>query len=301
MGTDRHAHAKPKQRAKPYDKSIPKKGRVFFLTYLPILFSALLFVPATTLADTILLKSDLWCPYNCAPDAQLPGYAIEMAATILEKAGHKLRYEVAPWSRALRLVKDGDISAVIGVTKNEAPELIFPDQEIGISVIHFFKRKGDPWKYSGVGSLRDVYVGIMADYEYGAELDAYFKKNKGTTRVQAIKSSTPLLLNIKKLLEGRIDVVPEDKAAFNEMTRSMGVSDRVEDAGMDPITSKAALDESLVYIAFTPKNPRSREYARCISEGIELMRTTGELNRILAKYHLKDWREEYEDLIKTYR
>jgi len=71
--------------------------------------------------------------------------------------------------------------------------------------------------------------------------------------------------------------------------------------GMGPIASKAAIDESLVYITFTPRNPGSREYARLIREGIKLMRTTGELNRILARHHLKDWREEYKDVMETYR
>lgn len=272
-----------------------------FPKYFLIILSVLLLLPARTFADTILLKSDVWCPYNCAPDAKLTGYAVEIAERILEKAGHTLKYETAPWSRALKLVKDGDISAIIGVTRNEAPELIFPEQEIGISVIHFFKRKGYPWNFAGTESLRDVNVGIMADYEYGAELDAYFEKNKGTNRVQVIKSNTPLVLNIKKLLGERIDVVPEDKAAFIETANSMGVLDRIEDAGVDPITSKAALDESFVYIAFSPKHPKSMEYARLISEGIAQMRASGELSKILAKYKLRDWREEYKDAIKKYQ
>ncbi len=269
--------------------------------YLLMILSVLLLLPSVPFADTILLKSDVWCPYNCAPDAKLPGYAVEIAERILEKAGHTLKYETAPWSRALKLVKDGDTSAIIGVTKNEAPELIFPEQEIGISVIHFFKRKECPWNYRGIESLRGVNVGIMADYEYGAELDAYFEKNKGTNRVQVIKSKRPLVLNIKKLLGGRIDVIPEDKAVFTETANSMGVLDRIEDAGVDPIASKAALDESLVYIAFSPKNPQSREFARLISEGIEQLRASGELSRILAKYNLRDWREEYQDLIRKYQ
>jgi len=249
-----------------------------------MILSVPLLLPSTPFADTILLKSDLWCPYNCAPDARLPGYAVEITKRILEKAGHTLTYENTPWSRALKLVKDGDSSAIIGVTRNEAPELIFPEQEIGISVIHFFKRKGTPWRYSGIASLKDVNVGIMADYEYGAELDAYFEKHKGTHRVQVIRSKRPLVLNIKKLLGGRIDVIPEDKAVFIETAHSMGVLDSIEDAGVDPITSKATFDESLVYIAFSPKNPKSKEYARLISEGIEQLRASGELGTILAKY-----------------
>ena len=142
-----------------------------------IILAVFILFPATAFPDTILLKSDTWCPYNCALDAKLPGYTIEIARKIFEKAGHKLEYEITPWSRALKLVKEDDITAVVGVTRNEAPELIFPEQEFGISDIFFFKRKGFDWVFSGTASLKSVRVGIMGDYEYGAELDEYFRKN----------------------------------------------------------------------------------------------------------------------------
>ena len=103
-----------------------------------MMLSVFILLPATAFPDTILLKSDTWCPYNCALDAKLPGYTIEVAKRIFEKAGHKFKYEVVPWSRALKLVKEGDITAIVGVTRNEAPELIFPEQEFGISDINFF-------------------------------------------------------------------------------------------------------------------------------------------------------------------
>ena len=273
---------------------------MLFPKYFMIL-SVLILLPATAFPDTILLKSDTWCPYNCASDAKLPGYTIEVAKRIFEKAGHKLKYEIAPWSRSLKLVKGGDITAVVGVTKNEAPELIFPEQEFGISAIHFFKRKGFAWNFSGMESIKTVRVGIMGDYEYGGELDEYFEKNRDTEKVQIIRAKAPLVLNIRKLLGGRIDVIPEDKAVFIETANSMGVWNQIEDAGIDLIDSKAELDESKLYIAFSPKNPKSKEYARLITDGIEEMRLSGELSKILAKYKLTDWRENYKDVIRKYQ
>jgi len=270
------------------------------LRYFMIL-SVFILLPATAFSDTILLKSDTWCPYNCALDAKLPGYTIEVAKKIFEKAGHKLKYEIVPWSRALKLVKEGDITAIVGVTKNEAPELIFPEQEFGISVIHFFKRKGFAWTFAGTESLKTVRVGIMDDYEYGSELDEYFENNKNTKKVQIIKAKEPLVLNIRKLLRKRIDVIPEDKAAFINTANSMRVWDKIEDAGIDPISSKEGLDESKLYIAFSPKNPKSKEYAKLITDGIEQMRLSGELSNILAKYKLTDWREDFKDVINKYQ
>ena len=266
-----------------------------------LILSVLILLPVTTSADTILLTSDTWCPYNCAVDAKLPGYTIEVSKRIFEKAGHTLKYEIAPWSRSLKLVKEGHITAIVGVTRNEAPDLIFPEQEFGISVIHFFKRKNFTWNFTGTQSLKSIRIGIMADYEYGSELDEYFEKNRNTIKVQMIKAEKPLVLNIRKLLKKRIDVIPEDKSVFMNASHSMGVSDKIEDAGIDPVTSKEGLDESKLYMAFSPKNPKSEEYAKLISDGIEQMRLSGELSQILAKYNLMDWREDFKDVIEKYQ
>ncbi len=265
-----------------------------------ILFISVL-IPSTAVSDTILLKSDLWCPYNCAPGSDRPGYAIEIARTIFEKAGHQLTYEIAPWSRALKLAQKGQIAAVVGVSREEAPELVFPEQEFGISVISFFVRKGYAWHFTGVKSLETENVGIMADDAYGTALDAYFKKNRNTDRVQEIRAAEPLLLNIRKLLRGRIDVILEDKAVFIETARSMGVLEKTEYAGIDPIRSEEDLEESKLYMAFSPKNPKSKEYAKILSNGIEEMRLRGELDAILAEYGLTDWRKDFADEIKKFR
>jgi polar amino acid transport system substrate-binding protein len=54
-------------------------------------------------------------------------------------------------------------------------------------------------------------------------------------------------------------------------------------------------------MAFSPKNPKSKEYAKLLSAGIEQMRLSGELSKILAKYQLTDWREDFKDEIKRYQ
>ena len=38
--------------------------------------------PVVSLADTVTLRADEWYPYNGDPDAERPGYMIELAQTI---------------------------------------------------------------------------------------------------------------------------------------------------------------------------------------------------------------------------
>jgi polar amino acid transport system substrate-binding protein len=45
-----------------------------------------------------------------------------------------------------------------------------------------------------------------------------------------------------------------------------------------------------VYIAFSPGNKNSIDYAQILSDGILEMRSNGHLGRILFKYGLQDWK-----------
>lgn len=59
----------------------------------------------------------------------------------------------------------------------------------------------------------------------------------------------------------------------------------------EAFTVAGTLGEPLpAYIAFSPSDPRSETFARLLSEGVEALRASGELARILARYHLQDWR-----------
>ncbi len=88
---------------------------------------------STILADTIRIKADSWCPYNCEPDALKPGYTIEALKIIFENKGHTIEYSTTLWAQALNLARRGMIEAVVGASKNEVQNLIFPEEELGFS------------------------------------------------------------------------------------------------------------------------------------------------------------------------
>ncbi|MBF0379047.1 MAG: hypothetical protein HQK72_16440, partial [Desulfamplus sp.] len=65
----------------------------------------------------------------------------------------------------------------------------------------------------------------------------------------------------------------------------MGVLQDVEIAGTLP-TDKT----DYIFIAFSPNNPKSKDYATLITEGIKEMRANGKLKEILNSYGLEDWK-----------
>lgn len=253
---------------------------------------------AVVQADTITVKSDEWCPFNCEPGSDSPGYMIEVARIIFQKAGHELTYENMPWSRSIDHARKGKIDAIPGASKGEVPDFVFPEEEFGASMTYFFVKKGTAWKFRDAGSLENIRIGVQDDYEYGVEVDAYIEKNRDTLKVQVVKSDDPVTLNLKKLLKGNIDAYPEDRLVFLYKAKEMGVLDQVEEAGVIPVDNLEDFEATKVYLAFSPMNPKSREYARILSDGIREMRASGELQKILDKYGLQDWKGELEALRK---
>jgi polar amino acid transport system substrate-binding protein len=256
------------------------------------------FFPAVILADTIVVKADEWCPFNCEPGSERPGYMIEISRMIFAKAGHVLVYENMPWSRSIDHARKGKIDAIPGATKGEVPDFVFPEEECGASMTYFFVRKGTPWKFSGVESLPEVKIGVQDDYEYGGGVDEYIAQHRDTPQVQVVRSDDPVTLNLKKLIKGNIDAYPEDKLVFLYKAKSMGVLDQISEAGIIPVDTVEDYEATKIYLAFSPANPKSREYARILSEGIREMRMSGELEAILDRYGLKDWKGELETLRK---
>lgn len=257
-----------------------------FIKQILITFTLIAIIPCTAVADVITIRADEWAPYNGVPNSAQPGYAIELAQAIFTKAGHTIEYKNLNWARATKEVLAGKYTCAIGAITSDIPGAIFPEEPMGASQNAFFVKKGTAWRFNGVDSLKSVSVAIIRDYSYGDDFDAYLNSVKDTRKVQVVSGDTPLNLNLKKLMAGRVDVVIEDKNVFNAKATEMGISDKVEFAGT--VASNSSDD---LFLAFSPKNPKSKEYAKIWDEGIRTMRANGALQKILAKYGLEDWKK----------
>ena len=240
------------------------------------------FLTSSVIADEIVLVADEWCPYNCDPASDRPGFMVEIARIAFAKQGHTVKYITLPWARAIANIRDGKSNGIIGTGRNETPDFIFPDTALGEANHTFYVKKNNPWRYKGLDSLKTINLGIITKYSYGNLLEDYIKPNKGNGKVQSITGNNALKKNIKKLLLGRIDALIEDKSVFKYHLYSTKTPDEFSDAGV-------AYSEK-VYIAFSPKIAKSKSYAEILSNAMQELRTNGKLAAILKKYGMEDWR-----------
>ena len=232
--------------------------------------------------QSVILAADVWCPYNCEPGDEKAGYVVELAKEAFRRHGRTFEYRPTPWNRALIETTSGNYDGVIGAVKEEAPNLIFPNEPIGMSGVSFATKATNSWRYKEISDLKGVRVGIIPDYFYGDELDAYFSDPK--VKVQKLHDSSPLQQGIKLIQLGRLDAILDDNTVLLYTITQMGLNNKIVLAGQ--------ADEALpLHIGFSPKGERGKTLAREFTTSIQAMRSDGTLQAILSRYGLLDWKQ----------
>jgi polar amino acid transport system substrate-binding protein len=239
-------------------------------------------------AESIIVVSDEWCPFNCGPDEPLEGYAVDILRTIFEPAGIQVDYRVMGWERAVEEARRGNVTAIIGAVRGEAKGFVIPQEEIGLDLFAFFVRKGDPWEYLGPESLLGKRLGVPAGYQLSPNIEALYDTHEKADIYRAGREQ-PTRHNLRLLVEGRLDVVADDAKVVCYLAHSMDLRDSIEYAGYDDEHAK-------LYIAFSPARPDSVRNAGLFDEGIRTLRESGRLGELLAPYGLIDWRERFRDI-----
>ena len=240
-------------------------------------------VASPAAATEILLVADPWCPYNCEQTDTHPGFMVEIARHIFEKCGHTVKYINVPWARAIYGTREGQYDGIIGTGRDETPDFVFPDIEQGLARHTFYVKKGNPWRYDGLDSLEDITLGVIKNYSYGNLFNQYIQPNQhNPKRVQVVSGENGLALNIRKLMENKIDALIEDRAVFQHHLRQTNTTDPFEEAGV--------ADREKVYIAFSPNMKKAETYADLLTRGMKTLRESGKLSEILKKYGLQDWK-----------
>jgi polar amino acid transport system substrate-binding protein len=250
---------------------------IFLLAALLVIYSA-----SNCRADRITIVADYWCPINCDPSSLQPGLMVEIAQIVFANAGHTIEYKIVPWARAIQDSREGKFTGIIGALRGDAPDFIFPENELlMVSPNAFFVKNDSKWSYNDIASLSNVKLAAVSGYDYGEILNEYIKKEGKNVDLASGEDAGER--NIKKLLMGRVDVIVEAAPVLWYTAAKIGVTDQLKAAGQ---VSEAVGS----YIAFSPAIAKSKEYARILSDGVDTLRKSGKLQEILQKYGLKDWK-----------
>lgn len=160
-------------------------------------------------------------PYNFLEGDTLVGIDADIVSAVEAQLGLDFSVETAPWKRVVNAVDNGDVTfgfQFVGTPERfEKYNMVGPIRN-GETV--FMIRIGEDIRYNSLSDLNAYTIGVVNGYSYSTEFDAAEGLNK-----QAVNSND---LNVKKLINKRIDMIVGDRMALAYIAKSLGVSDQVE-------------------------------------------------------------------------
>jgi polar amino acid transport system substrate-binding protein len=125
-------------------------------------------------------------------------------------------------------------------------------------------------------------IGISSGYSYSEDIDTWLKKPANRGKVIVQKGENPAEINARNLALGRLDGVIEDDHVMQHMVTKLGIADKVALAGCQKQTR--------IFVAFSPRMKDAPQMVKQFDEGMEALRQSQQLAKILAKYGLTDWK-----------
>ena len=253
------------------------------------LLAILLAVPFSVYAEqpkVLTVVADTYCPYNCAEGAKPEGLILDITREVFEPKGYQIRYRVVPWTRALKMVKDGQADIALGSLPEEAEThgLIKGNEPIGYATDCVYVHANNPLKYNNraddLNSLKSV--GTVTDFQYYEQFGEWLQRPENKRKNISSRGETASQINLIHLASGRLDGVFETSAVMDYLIMQQRAEGKVRVAGCQKQQS--------VFNLFSPLRKDARQLAVELDEGILALEKSGKIKEILARYGIHEWK-----------
>ncbi|MEH6471291.1 MAG: transporter substrate-binding domain-containing protein [Halopseudomonas sp.] len=231
-------------------------------------------------AEVLRVTADPSCPYVC-PDpqtpttlAQQPGIIFEILDAILGPAGIQIRVEFLPYSRSLRSVQLGEHDAMLVTLKDDAPSLYYHQTPIALAKGCFVTRSDNAWQYRGISSLEQIRFGGTLGYKYGP-LKAFIERSNPNKLMMSGEETFDRLLYMVEI--GRLDATIEDINVIDYRLKQLQLTHKLHLAGCLPPMIP-------LYVGISPHYPTKERLSNAIDQGLDDLKRSGQLHRIMQKY-----------------
>lgn len=249
---------------------------------LKLILSGIFFVSlpfALEAGETLTVRADSWCPYNCEPRSKPAGIMIEMLEEIFGK-NMTIDYQVIPWTQAVADVRTGRFDVVLAIAESDSVGLIHTEKAQAVSINCAYGLESSKIQIASSKDLRKLQkIGVAKNYSYGEATDAVLKEPSMKTKVSSIGSSDPLPVNIRRVLDGKIEAVLEDENVMSYQIKLKNIK------GLKKLGCTE--DRTNLWIGFTASNPKSKEWVDALDKGQSKLENSGKLSEIYKRYDMK--------------
>lgn len=235
----------------------------------------LLLCSMSLFAETITIATDEYEPYVIVDeDGNHSGVIVEIVKKSFEKVNIDVIFENYPYIRGIKKLERNEVDATMPKFKTEErmKKYLFTDPIIeSTSKIFYVKGRKikDDFKWKTLDDFKKYKVGGTIGYWYLEE----FEKIGLIADISSTDES-----NIRKLYIGRVDVFIIDEITGWELIRKFYSESVDKFAVVEREESKAEL-----CLMLNKNNLKSDRLMKKFSEGLKLLKESGEYNKIISK------------------
>lgn len=168
---------------------------------------------------------------------------------------------------------------VLGITRADAPDLLFPKRSVGHFKPCFYVLSTSTWTYRAIESLKQIRLSVLQGETFGTPVDQYLSgEGSRNGLVDFLSGDQYLAQHFRKVLIGRDDAALEDERVVSHFLRETNQTERFRNAG--------CLEPAEIWIAFAPSGKNSAAYLTAFEHGLDSIIKTGQFKAILDKYGL---------------
>ncbi|AQS37980.1 amino acid ABC transporter substrate-binding protein, PAAT family [Shewanella psychrophila] len=143
-------------------------------------------------------------------EVHFDGMSVKLVEEVFRRIKQPIAFQVLPWSRALKLLKEGKIDGLFEVLIRPERQVYadYSQQVLMQEVVMLFVTEDSDIEFNGeLGALGDYHFGMRKDFSYGTIFDSAVETKVIKQLSVDVKSSTLLL----KLCTGDIDILIAEK------------------------------------------------------------------------------------------
>ncbi|BDU51548.1 substrate-binding periplasmic protein [Haliovirga abyssi] len=238
--------------------------KIIFLKSFIIIF---LFINVTIFSKTISLATINFEPYY-GQKLKNGGAVAELIKKVFNEEGYNVKIKYVPWARAVGYLDMGVVDGIYAMWKTESrdkkyllSEPFFPNEIVFVSM------KKNSIKFDGdYKKLKKYRIGGVRGYSYLETMKKY-KYNFDLTSTD--------ILNVKKLLYGRVDLIIGDKLETQYIIKKYFKEFYGKEEYLKPIVTMENQ-----YLAFSKKVKDAKLKLEAFNRGLKKLKENGEYEKI---------------------
>ncbi|WP_434632000.1 substrate-binding periplasmic protein [Chromobacterium sp. CV08] len=222
----------------------------------------------------ITLSNQEWPPYM-GQDLPYDGILSRLVKEAFARGGVDVTYRYYPNNRTLQSARNGQVDGSFGwaPTPERKRDLLYTQPVLSARMV-FFQRKDHRLEWSRWADLKGARVGVTVGNFYSDEFDT--EAHRG---LMAVDSAPDDLINLRKLLAGRIDLFPIDQ----EVGKYLIAHHFSPALGSQLEAQSRSFWSAPLHVVIWRKHARGPELVERFNRGLKALQDSGDFERLLQE------------------